>query len=234
MPTPSHTPTPPAIAADQWPDLPRTATAAVPTERSTQAFSSAAADSFTAARDLLGDRCAGGVSAVLDLIDWSEDEIQQAQHRHRRRADLLHHSFTLLTPNTALTSRMSTEFVYRAHCRELLDRVATGGDTRPATAAEICCALIAANQLSPLRPAAFGLYARMWQLAGLMEIPGLAEAGHHHEALKRSTIDDLERLSRSKLAVAERRLSTIDCPGRHHGDPVTCAYATAGSHTPRG
>lgn len=80
---------------------------------------------------------------------------------------------------------------------------------------------------APLEPAAHGLYLRMWQTAGFPELTELTEASHHHEALQKATIDDHEQLVRRKLAVADRRLGDITCSGRHHGETVSCAYATA-------
>jgi hypothetical protein len=155
---------------------------------------------------------------------WAEDEIEEARARHPRHTDRIYHSFVLLSPNLSLES-MGTEFVYRSHCRELLDRVAAGADTRPATAAEICCLMATASQRAPLTSAAAGLYMRMWRAADFPALPAFTEAGYHHEALEKTLIDDLEQLTRRKIAVAERRLGTIDCPGRHHGHHVNCDYA---------
>jgi hypothetical protein len=77
-------------------------------------------------RQLLGVGLARDLDACFAQIDWAEDEIRRAQHRYRRQSDLLHHSFRLLSPTHDL---MSTEFVYRSHCCELLDRVAARADT---------------------------------------------------------------------------------------------------------
>lgn len=175
--------------------------------------------------DLLGDGASGllaSLASLSDQIEWGEDEINKATQRHPHAVDTLYHSFPLLR---GTSDRMSTEFVYRAHARELLDRVAPGGDTRPGTAAEVCCAMLQASLLAPLRSSAMGLYMRMWQAAGFPEIDGFAEGSRHHEALEASTIDDHERLARHKLAVPDRRLGTIECSGLHHGDRVACTYA---------
>lgn len=61
------------------------------------------------------------LSPVLEQIAWGEDEITKGMRHHPHAADALHHSFTLLRPTS---DRMNTEFVYRRHCQELLDRVA--------------------------------------------------------------------------------------------------------------
>jgi hypothetical protein len=183
---------------------------------------------FAAADDLLGGGGFAGIFAFMagefERMEWAEEEIEAARARHPQHADRLYHSFSLLQPNTGL-DRMRTGFVYRSHCRELLDRVAAGADTRPGIAAEICCAMLEVSLRTPLRSAAMGLYLRMWQAAGFPEISEFAEFSHHHEALEQITIDDHEQFARRKLAVADRRLGTIDCPGRHHGDDVNCAFA---------
>ncbi|UUV32155.1 hypothetical protein NQK81_01520 [Amycolatopsis roodepoortensis] len=150
----------------------------------------------------------GAIAQAFDLLRLAEDEIVQARSRHPLHNDLLHHSFSLLAPNFAL-ERMRFEIVYRAHCRELLDRVAAGEDTRPGTAAEVCCAMYNTSLLSPLTSAATGLYIRMWQRAGLPELEELTEAGRHHEALEKSVIDDHETFARRKLAMPDRRLGAI-------------------------
>ena len=120
---------------------------------------------------------------------------------------------------------MSTDFVYRSHCRELLDRVANDEDTRPATAAEACCAMLETSQLAPLRSSAVGFYLRMWTAAGFPEIEGHAVDSEHHEALEKTVIDEHEQFVRRKLAVADRRLGEVTCEGRHHGEDVACVYA---------
>jgi len=164
------------------------------------------------------------IAEVFDLLDLAEDEISKARSRHPLHKDLLHHSSSLLTPNLSLEC-MESELVYRAHCHEILDRVAAGEDTRPGTAAEVCCAMRNTSLLSPLTSAATGLYLRMWQRAGLPELEDFADAGRHHEALEKSVIDDHEALARRKLAMPDRRLGEITCRGLHDAVEVACRYA---------
>jgi hypothetical protein len=117
----------------------------------------------------------------------------------------------------------ATEYVYRAHCRELLERVAAGADTRPGTAAEMCCTCHDMSQIAPSTSPAAGLYGRMWAQA-FPDRPQFHDQ-QHHEALEGPAIDYLETLLRRKLTVHDRRLGDIDCGGRHHGKPVACTYA---------
>lgn len=87
--------------------------------------------------------------AIFDRIGWAEDEIAQAVTRHPEQADAIYHSFSLLSGGDA-AERMSVEAVYRAHAREILERVARGQDTRPGTAVEVVIGLLAAAERAPL------------------------------------------------------------------------------------
>jgi hypothetical protein len=181
---------------------------------------SALPTAFTAfASTLLGD-----LDGLFESIERAKEEIAKARTRHPQHSDLLHHSFMLLLPTHKL---MQHEVVYRAHCREILDRVAAGNDTRPGTAAEICCLMHDVSLATPVTSAAAGLYMRMWQAAGLPKVESFAQAGAHHEALEKTLIDHHEQLTRRKLTVAERRLGAITCEGQHHDEAVTCVYAAA-------
>lgn len=160
--------------------------------------------------------------SLSNHMDWAEDEIATAALRHPEATNRLHHGFILLTPTH---QRMDLEAVYRAHCTELLNRVAADQDTRPATAAEICCACSDISQLAPLKSAAAGLYMRMWNAAGFPHHDIFDDRSPHYEILKGSQIDDLEHWSRYQLRQDDRRLDEISCSGRHHGEPVNCVYA---------
>jgi hypothetical protein len=176
---------------------------------------------FATVQDVLGE-----LKGVFASMEWAEEEIRAARRRHPAAADAMYHSFSLLTPQSGL-DRMATEFVFRSHCRELLNRVARGEDTRPGTAAEVCCAMMQTSMLAPLRSSAAGLYMRMWTAAGFPEIEGFAPDLAHHEALEKTVIDEHEALVRRKVAVADRRLGNLTCQGLHHGEAVACVYAKA-------
>jgi hypothetical protein len=165
-----------------------------------------------------------GLAGIFERMDIAEEEITLAQKRHPDASDRLYHSFTLLIPTH---ERMEYEPVYRAHCRELLDRVAAGGDTRIGTAAEMCCTLYDVSLIAPLRSSAAGLYFRAWQSAGLPDFPELVSASENHEALEGSRIDDHEAETRRKLTDPTRTLDKVECRGMHHGEHVTCTLAPA-------
>lgn len=162
------------------------------------------------------------VAEAFVRIEWAEDEIKQAIARHPAEADTLFHSFPLLRPPT--NEGMSTEMVYRGHCREILERVAVGADTRPGTAAEVCLVLKEVSMVGPMTPGATGLYFRMWAQAFPGTVAEIDQSVAHYEELYGSAIDDAERLARNKLSVKARLLGDIECSGRHNGETVQCKY----------
>ena len=168
---------------------------------------------------------AATVTDTFALIDIAEEEVAAAQQRHPSAASRVWHAFRLLTPPEH--EYMRQERPFRAHCREILDRVAVGADTRTGTAAEVCVLLKQTSLKAPLTSAAFGLYARMWVAAGLPDFPEMEEMSAHHEALESSLIDDHEQTARRQVTVRDRQLGDIECSGRHHGEEVDCDYATA-------
>jgi hypothetical protein len=198
---------------------------------------------FAASSPPTGDRTAGtntdsGVAALVasvldELTDacaamhWAEDEIASAIRRHPYHADALYHSFELIRPRD-IGPGMGAEFVYRSHAAELLDRVAAGADTRPATAAELCLLCCEASLRAPLHGPAAGLYFRMW-LQAFPDKPitaGQADEQVHYEKLYGAHIDDLQQTLHQKAADPNRHPRDIDCAGKHHGTPVACRYAT--------
>jgi hypothetical protein len=170
------------------------------------------------------------IESLFGAMGWAEDEIEQAQRRHPGAVDAIWHSFSLLTPVHPLMNR--SEPLYRAYCREILDRVAAGADTRPGTAAEICCVASEASEKAPLTSPAFGLYARAFRVAFPdQQFPGDelgdGEYMEHVEALHGAAIDDLEADARRRLTRKERTLTGTECAGLHHGEPVDCRYRPA-------
>lgn len=101
----------------------------------------------------------GVVESICRQMEWAEEEISKAQARHGEQGKgPIWRSFRLLTPTH---DRMSSELLYRSHCHELLERSATGQDTRPATDAEILAALVETSLAVPLSSSAACLYFRL-------------------------------------------------------------------------
>lgn len=77
----------------------------------------------------------GRVSALFDKMEIAENEIAKAKERYPEDAERLHDCFKLMCPSAPLSDR--PDKLYRAHCRELLERVHNNIDARPGTAAEV-------------------------------------------------------------------------------------------------
>lgn len=166
---------------------------------------------------------------IFAAIDWAEDEIAKARKRHPGRPELWA-TFELLLPTHDL---MRTEFVYRAHCRELLERVAARKDTRPATDAELALACAGASQLAPLTEAATGLYFRVWSRAFPSRAVVDEHTRSHYEALHGERIDTLERTTRTKARQDWRKfdrnsaLAAIEHRHRDARQPATPTEAAS-------
>jgi hypothetical protein len=142
---------------------------------------------------------------IFEQMEWAEDEIEQAQRRHPAQAALLWTTFRLMVPTQDL---MGTEFVYRSHCRELLERVARRQDTRLGTAAELVIACSHTSQLAPLTTAGAGLYMRIWAKAFPTGPAVGGGRGRHDpkEARESDLMDDHEGVMRQKLSRPWRTL----------------------------
>jgi hypothetical protein len=174
------------------------------------------------ADDLLKD-VYDNVASAFALMDAAEEEILAAQLRHGERPPdrdpdgrvvgergPLWRAFRLLSP----TRPEMAGFVHRSHCRELLDRVARGDDTRPATDAELCLALKDVTLATPVRSSTAGLYRRLFTRAfpeqAAEAFDGAADLDHY-EALHGEQMDEDEAWIRRRLAQDWRR---ADVPGR--------------------
>lgn len=154
---------------------------------------------------LFGD-IGGLIDSVLDRCMWAEEEIEAAQLRHGEHdRGPLWNSFRLMRPTN---ERAWPELVYRAHCRELLDRVASGTDTRPATDAEKISVLSAASQAAPLNSGAETLYLRIGNrlFPDIFEGIGDVLDIEAYEKIHGSQADDYEAQLTRKLAQPWRKI----------------------------
>ncbi|GAA0946044.1 hypothetical protein [Actinocorallia libanotica] len=102
------------------------------------------------------------LSGVFGLFEVAEEEIEKAQKRHGEpvgERGPIWNTFRHLKPGFLADSEM----LYRAHCVELLDRVAEGRDLRPPTRPEMIAALARASKSAPLTSAAAGLYIELFE-----------------------------------------------------------------------
>lgn len=172
------------------------------------------------------DSTTGELAGAFERIGWGEDEIARAIRRHPGHRDVLWHAFKLLSPRE-LGTGIYTEFVYRSHAAELLERVASAADTRPATAAELVVVCGEASHKAPMHSAGAGLYFRMW-LKAFPNHPLTSEHAAqqvHYEKLFAASIDEMEAELRRKVADPDRRMGDKVCEGKHHGEPVECRFA---------
>lgn len=75
------------------------------------------------------------IGKTFELLGVAEEEISRVKKRYPNRAPVIDAFFMDLAPDEIMLPMI--EEVYRAHCRELLDRVALDMDTRVATDAEL-------------------------------------------------------------------------------------------------
>lgn len=177
----------------------------------------------------LFDEIQGGLAGIFARIEQSEDEMDAAAARHPGEADRIYHSFLLFSETQI--GEWPGEQIWRAHCREILERLVAGEDTRPGTDAEIAVVCMEASMRAPLGPGAVALYARVFRSCfpeGYEQIWG--DAKDHVEWTGGQHADDLERTARRRLACPDRRFDRIDvsCCGNHHGEPAPgCRFIAA-------
>lgn len=181
------------------------------------------ADAVRALQPDLGDLHTD-LDTTLALIDIAENEIRDAQDRHGEPEPVrnatgkitsetgpLWRAFPLLRPTGTMDAH--APFVYREHCRELLERVAHAEDTRPPTGPEMILTLSAASHTAPLNGAAFGLYLRLFHRtfpdhARTVFSPADLELADY-ERMYGSRIDDHQRLLDRKLRQDWRMASAV-------------------------
>ncbi|MFY1620072.1 hypothetical protein [Micromonospora sp. WMMD736] len=168
---------------------------------------------------------ASELAGIFERIDMAEDEIRSMQQRHPAHRDELYHSFKLLQPRD-IGEGMYTEFVYLSHVRELLGRVVSGADLRPATYAEMSVMCAEVSQKVPMHGAGAGLYFRLWAKAFPTHPLTVEQAAQrvHYEKLFASQIDESQAELRYRMADPQRRLVDIECEGKHHGKRVDCRF----------
>lgn len=113
--------------------------------------------------DILGALLGGGnpldgVLTNFQQMQWALDEIDKAAERHGESDEdgPIHSAFPLLA--CVDQPYMAPEPVFRAHCAELLDRVAKGEDTKPGTEAETFGLLMDAMDYMPFCGGMTSLY----------------------------------------------------------------------------
>jgi hypothetical protein len=114
--------------------------------------------------DLLGIFTPGEantISGIFKRMDIAEQEIAAAQERYPEKADLLWECFAMCKPPDLLDGK--ADVMYRAHCRELLERVAEGEDVAEPTNAELMAAFSLVSPATPLTDAATFAYVQLFR-----------------------------------------------------------------------
>lgn len=68
-------------------------------------------------------------SGLFSLIEIANEEIAAAKSRHPLQEFAIHKAFAILSPELGMFENRN-DGLYRAHCRELLDRVAAGASKK--------------------------------------------------------------------------------------------------------
>jgi hypothetical protein len=103
------------------------------------------------------DELSVGLDDLFECMEIAEDEISKAMNRHPQKRYLIYGSFLTLKPVAPMPMKL-----YRAHCRELLDRIGTGEDYQPVTRAEVLSVLNRAAWAIPLHNEPSALYYKLF------------------------------------------------------------------------
>lgn len=95
---------------------------------------------------------------IFASVDSAEAEIKAAMQRHPDQSDWLYGTFLSLRPFFPFCSDM----LYRVHCQEILERVASGQDVTPPTRAEMIELLQRVTAFVPFHSHAGALYQRLF------------------------------------------------------------------------
>lgn len=95
----------------------------------------------------------GDFTDAFRLVGVAEDEIDVYVGKYPRRGRAIWNSFGMLNPGRTNIPGRRLDNLFLPHIRELLKRVATGGDTRLPTAAEMLVQMSEASTASPMSAA---------------------------------------------------------------------------------
>jgi len=112
--------------------------------------------------DMLPKEIRKVISSAFDHMRIAEEEIAAAKSRYPKKAAELHASFRLLCPGESFAKYAPQ--IYRAHAKELLQRIARGKDLALSTRAELCIVLSEASLLAPLENDYACLYSQSFRV----------------------------------------------------------------------
>jgi len=113
------------------------------------------------AASVFGPILGGIMQQAFRRMEIAEEEIELAKTKYPDQTDATHGSFRLLMYDELFECVIDD--VYRQHCKELIQRVAKKQDTRPATKAEVMCALSGMSLVAPLDRDAAALFSNLFE-----------------------------------------------------------------------
>lgn len=149
------------------------------------------------------DGLLGGIEGVMASLfapmEWAEDEIKAAQRMYGEtgHGPIWKRGFAAVKQ----VDLIGSEMLFRAHCREILGRIADGDDLRPGTDAEIILVLRGASLRAPMTPGVDCLYFRLFARCFPVEsslINGPVDLAAY-ESVHGGAADDHDRRLRAKL-----------------------------------
>lgn len=101
---------------------------------------------------VMDQKTARSLVSLIDLMGVAEEEIDQAMRRTPRKATEIYNSFGLVGKGPSL-NKFNDQYphLFRGHCRELIGRVVSGGDTRLGTMGEMLMAMAEASQVAVMK-----------------------------------------------------------------------------------
>jgi hypothetical protein len=140
----------------------------------------------------------------LELLAVAEAEVGRAAELFPARRPLLVRAGGSITQPVGLLAQ-APPWLFRAHCRELLERLAEAGDTSAATVAELATALGCVNHHAPPSPAARALEALLFLRAAELGEADLEEGERRSLETDRAAADPFQ--AEDLLKTLARRLA---------------------------
>ncbi len=104
---------------------------------------------FDAMDKVLGTSKMSSFADIFDKMEIAGEEVESARKRWPNASDEIDQAFMILVPSQFMGERPSNN-VYRAYCRELLDRVANHKNLDEPTAAEMVMVFYNTSLFAPL------------------------------------------------------------------------------------
>lgn len=150
--------------------------------------------------DLFPPACGRAIANAFRRMEVAEEEIRAAVARYPNKAAEIDGAFPYLCP-TAVLKELGDE-VFRAHCREMLERAAQGHDMDRGTTAEVLAVLSRGSEVAHLSRIGTLLYRELfWRLfpeeAAVLET---SQGGPKPDEYELECMADLEEELRRRVA----------------------------------